>query len=123
MRRMIALSLLMIFSWMLIAPFFAPDAEASLPPCCRRHGKHHCSMRMMGQMPSNQTGFTTVTEKCPYQTASTCAAHAPTIAAEGGRRFYAEIVRHPACVAQTESLFRISFHRSHQKRSPPTPLV
>jgi hypothetical protein len=123
MRRTIALSLLMIFSWMLSAPFFAPDAEASLPACCRRHGKHHCMMRMMGRIYSNQKGFTTVTEKCPYQTASTNAAHSPTPAPEAGKHFYAEVVRHPACAPQMVARFSISFHRAHQKRGPPTPLA
>jgi hypothetical protein len=44
MRRTIALALTMIFSWMLIGPAFGPDADANLPPCCRRNGKHHCMM-------------------------------------------------------------------------------
>lgn len=123
MRRTITISLLMIFSWMLIAPFFAPDAEASLPACCRRNGKHHCTMRMMGRNAGNQKGFSTVTEKCPYQTASTCAAHSSTLAPEAGKRYYAEVGLHPACVAQPDALFRISFHRSHQKRGPPAPLA
>jgi hypothetical protein len=50
MKRTIALTQLVIISWMPIAPIFGPEAEASLPPCCRRHGKHHCMMQMMQQM-------------------------------------------------------------------------
>ena len=62
MRRTIALALMMAFSWTLIAPIFGPDADANLPPCCRRHGKHHCMMRMMERFGGNQTGFTSVRE-------------------------------------------------------------
>jgi hypothetical protein len=119
MRRTIALSLLMMFSWLLIAPFLAPDAEANLPACCRRHGKHHCMMNRMERLGGNQKGFSSVSEKCPCFPAGTCAVHSATFKPEAGERFYAEVVRHPACAPQTEALFRISFLRSHPKRGPP----
>jgi hypothetical protein len=80
-------------------------------------------MRMMERLRGNQSGFTTVAEKCPCQTASTCASHSPTTPPEARKRFYADLVRPPACAAQTEALYRISFHRSHQKRGPPASLL
>jgi hypothetical protein len=123
MRRSIALSLLMIFSWMLIAPLLAPDAEAALPACCRRNGKHHCMMGGMEQTGGKDTGLTSVSAKCPCVPSSTAAVHAPTYKPEAGTQFYAEIVRHPACAPQTEARFRISFLRSHQRRGPPSPLA
>jgi hypothetical protein len=46
MRRAITISLMMLSSWTLIAPPFAPDADANLSACCRRNGTHHCMMRM-----------------------------------------------------------------------------
>jgi hypothetical protein len=118
MRRAISLSLLLMFSWLLIAPFLAPDAEANVPACCRRHGKHHCMMSRMERLGS-QKGFSSVTEKCPRFPAGTCAVHSAAFKPEADERFYAEVVRHPACAAQTEALFRIAFLRSHQKRGPP----
>jgi hypothetical protein len=123
MRRAISISLMMLFSWTLIAPVFASDAEANLPACCRRNGKHHCAMRMMQQLTGKQKGFTTVTEKCPCPPAIVGAAHSVTYKPEAGQQFYAEVVRHPAIAPQTEALFRISFLRSHQKRGPPAPLA
>jgi len=120
MRRAITLSLLMVFSWMLVAPLFAPDAEASLPACCRRHGKHHC---MMGQVGGNEKGFTSVSEKCPCGPAGTCAVHVVNYMPAVGQHFYAEAVFHPAYAPQTSARFRISFFRSHQKRGPPSPLA
>jgi hypothetical protein len=123
MRRTIALALTMVFSLMLIAPIFGPDADANLPPCCRRNGKHHCMMRMMERLSGNQKGFTSVSEKCPCLPVSTCAAHSPTYKPEAGSQFYAEVVRHPSCAPQTEARYRISFLGSHQKRGPPAPLV
>jgi hypothetical protein len=119
MRRTIAFSLLMVFSWMLIVPLFGPDAEANLPPCCRRNGKHHCMMRRM----ERQSGFTSASEKCPCVPPSTGVLHSATYKPETGEQFHAEAVRPPACAAQTEALYRLSFLRSHQKRGPPAPLA
>jgi len=122
-RRTIALSLLTIFGWLMIAPLFAPDAEASLPPCCRRHGKHHCMMQMMQRLSGNQPGFTSVSEKCPCVPAVAGAIHSSKYKPEAGEQFYADVVRRPACAAQTEALYRVSFLRSNQKRGPPAPLA
>lgn len=45
MRRCLASLLVALFSFALISPaVFASNAEGSLPACCRRAGKHHCSM-------------------------------------------------------------------------------
>jgi hypothetical protein len=60
MRRAIAISLMMLFSWTLIAPFYARDSGANLPACCRKNGKHHCAMHTIDQLAGNQRGVTTV---------------------------------------------------------------
>lgn len=123
MRRTIALSLTILFSWMLIAPIFGPDADANLSQCCRRNGKHHCMMSMMERLRGNQTGVTSVSKKCPRFPTNSCAVHPPTYKPEAGKRFYAEVFRHPSCAPQTEALCRVFSLRSHQKRGPPTPLA
>ncbi len=115
--------MLMLFGWLLTAPLFAPDAEANLPACCRRNGKHHCMMQLMERYGAKDIGFTSVSEKCPSIPTSTGAVHAPTSKPEAGERFYAEVVFHPACAPQTEACSRIPFLRSHQKRGPPSPLA
>jgi hypothetical protein len=122
MRRAIAISMMMLFSWMLIAPLLTPGPEANLPACCRGNGKHHCMMRMIRNN-GNQKGFTTVSEKCPCCLASACAVHSVTYKPESAKLFYAEARRHPAYAPQTEALGRISLLRSHQKRGPPAPLA
>jgi hypothetical protein len=123
MRRAIAISLMMLFSWTLIAPFFVRDFDANLPACCRRSGTHHCAMRVMGQLADNQRGFAVVTERCPYCPLSVSTINSPTYKAEAAGAFYAEFVSHPALAPQTEAHYRISSLRSHQKRGPPSPLV
>ena len=121
MRRAIAISLMMLFSWTLMAPLFAQDSDASLPACCRKNGKHHCNMGMMASHSDGQRGFTTVAEKCPCRPSSASATHSPRVKAEMERFYYAEVVSHPARCPQTEALYRVSLLRSHQKRGPPAP--
>jgi hypothetical protein len=123
MRRTIAISLMMLFSWTLIAPLLASDADANLPACCRRNGRHHCMMRRMMQLTGTQRGFTAVSEKCPYRPAGACAPNSPTYKPETASAFHARTVFHPAPAPQTVVRFRISFFRSHQRRGPPTPLA
>lgn len=123
MRRAISLSLLLVFSWMLIAPLVAQDSEANLPACCRSHGKHHCNMRRMMRLGGSQKSFTTVSEKCPCWPASTCAVHSSSFEPETGTRFFPAAVSGPVSAAQAETAYRISLLRSHQKRGPPSPLA
>ena len=44
MRRALASLLLALFSFPLMLPMLRADAASSLPSCCRREGKHKCSM-------------------------------------------------------------------------------
>lgn len=119
MRRVIAISLMMLFSWTLIAPLFALDADAKLPACCRRNGKHYCMMRMMERRAGQQRGFMSVSEKCSCFPVGICAAYSPVFKPEAEGQFYADVVRHPAIALQSVAIYRISSLGSHQKRGPP----
>ena len=116
MRRVIVLSLMMLFSLTLIAPLFASNQDANLPACCRRNGKHHC---MMGSRSGLQKGFTSVSEKCPCCPFGACAVCSPIFKPEAGAQFSVEVGRHPAVAPQTEALYCLSTLRSHPKRGPP----
>jgi hypothetical protein len=49
MRRALASLLISFLSVPVILPALLADPSQELPPCCRRDGKHHCSMAgMMG---------------------------------------------------------------------------
>jgi len=110
-------------------PFILPmlaigqDAEAGLPACCRRNGKHHCSFSMdeQGKMAvSHDAQFKAPVPKCPFLPSSVVSAQpnqlaAPTVAGA----IFADLVSHPTGVVQTEAKRRISRSRSHQKRGPP----
>ena len=112
--------LVLVFSGPLIAPVFTGSVdESALPACCRRNGKHHCMMyrMMMGEVPSK---YQTVTEKCPYSPFS----HLSLLLFHAYLRHEHPVVTTQAAtltalVRQTEAGYRISFHRSRQKRGPP----
>jgi hypothetical protein len=120
MRRTIALALTMLFCWTPIAPFFAPDAEANLPACCRRHGQHHCTMRALERSGGKQGGFSSLSENCPCAPAGACAIHSQTFTPEPQEPLHAKTVFRPLRAPQIQSLFRLAALRSHPKRGPPT---
>jgi hypothetical protein len=120
MRRSIAISLLLLFGLMPIAPLFAPDADANLPACCRRNGKHHCAMREMARYWADRKGFNSVTEKCPCQPPATAAVHGPSFELGGATYFFLQAPRPSVPLAQPWSLARTCFLRSHCKRGPPS---
>ncbi|HET6206589.1 MAG TPA: hypothetical protein VFD98_07250 [Terracidiphilus sp.] len=122
MRRIAATALIIFFSLLLSAPLFGPDADTNLPPCCRRHGKHHCAMRM-SERPANAPGFASVTEKCPCFPAATCAAQPPRFKPEPSQRICIDVVIYPAVATPAEVHRSASSIASHPRRGPPTPLA
>ncbi|HUD23245.1 MAG TPA: hypothetical protein VMQ60_10425 [Acidobacteriaceae bacterium] len=60
MRPWIAVALMLAFISPLVLPLFAAtsDSEASLPACCRSHGKHHCAMMHWMLMASSGPALT-----------------------------------------------------------------
>lgn len=70
MRRALSI-FLTIFLWLEpLAVTLPASDDARLPPCCRRHGAHHCAMRMlmarlMNQASSGKPIFTAPLT-CPF---------------------------------------------------------
>jgi len=122
MRRAIALLLMLVFSSMLIAPLFASDPEANLPACCRRNGKHHCTMQRMPGT-DGSPGFALLREKCPCYPAGTVAVHSMQFVPESGRRFHAAAYRSSLIVRPEPPAIRAAFLGGHPKRGPPSPLA
>jgi hypothetical protein len=101
MRRAIAISLLMLFSWTLSAPLVAVDAGENLPACCRGNGKCHCRMCKRGDHGGHQKGFAAVAAKCPRCPASASTVYSSTYKPEAAAAFYSETVFRPACAPRT----------------------
>ncbi len=69
MRRGFSIFLILFFGLGPLSAFIEGSEDASLPPCCRRHGAHHCAMKMrMAAMahllPDSRPGFSVPTT-CP----------------------------------------------------------
>lgn len=120
--RAISILLLLIFSSMLMEPLFASDPETNLPPCCRRHGKHHCMMQMM-QRSDGRPGFTALHGKCPCFPKGTVAALSWLFEPQSCRVLQAAAMTTYLIAPQTESAFAPRFFDSHPKRGPPSPLA
>ena len=110
---------MMLAFWLpLLTPVWMPGAaEAGLPLCCRRSGKHHCAMLEMGQRQGH--GISVVAERCPYSPAVAPVLHLASYAPPSDAAVFAELVSHPAVHAQTDARYRVAFDRARQKRGPP----
>lgn len=120
MRRLLAAALLSLISLALVLPLLLP-ADSALPPCCRRHGKHHCAM--MEVFLGHRTGVQTLRERCPFERLGKTVAHTAAYRPEPSARFLAICLGLPARVAQVQALGRIAFDRSRLKRGPPPILL
>lgn len=68
--RLLTLVLLASFGLPSFAPLLSVGApnETTLPACCRRHGKHHCTMGSgeVAAISASQSGFGAPQERCPF---------------------------------------------------------
>jgi hypothetical protein len=123
MRRLLALFLLAVFSFPLIAPAIPADAESKLPACCRRHGKHHCAMMMDDAASTTGVSVGSVEPRCPlYPNSPSSPAGQYVAVLRSSGAIFGAIVSHPAIQLQTQAGYRVSFSRSRQKRGPPVVL-
>jgi hypothetical protein len=111
---------MLIFSTLLMAPLFASDPEANLPPCCRRNGKHHC---MMSERQDGRPEFAAVREKCPCFPAGTCAARSTQFQPEAAELFQLASPGATLVGADAHAGFHVYTPASHHKRGPPSPLA
>jgi len=80
-RRLIATALLALFSISLLSPLFAANFDTSVPACCRRDGKHRCSMRPAHASSESGPGARE-NDRCPlYQQIFLSQSRAPVAAA------------------------------------------
>jgi hypothetical protein len=122
-KRIGAMLLLGVISFLLIAPVaIAQDPESQLPACCRTHGKHHCMMSTAdASAASAGVSLRATHARCPlFPRAGVLGCYHGTVTLTASQQFFAGIVSYPAAPAQTEALYRISYNRSCQKRGPPS---
>lgn len=124
-RRLLALSLLLLFSFPLVSPLLAlsTSSDANLPACCRRNGAHHCQMKVPRPDASGyQVSVSTISTKCPfYPKPATLVSHHDA-RLHGTSRLFAESVNHSTVKAPSCTHVRVALDTAWQKRGPPTHL-
>ena len=109
-----------------IAPAFAANSDSKLPDCCRKDGKHHCSMdgSMGSGVEGPGTAFTGLAAKCPLYPAGSSApgqneltVFAPSIP------LGLPVAIGPAAASRSFSPPQIDPLRYAHKRGPPAPLL
>ena len=121
-RRALATTLLVLFSFSLIGPGVFAASESPLPECCRRLGQHHCVlMGASAQDESSGAAVKNVGDKCPYFPAGwSLSANGYPLFLGATRIIPTSLASHAAGQTQIEARYHISFSRSSQKRGPPS---
>jgi hypothetical protein len=123
LKRLLSITLLLVFSLPLISPLFAlgTGADARLPACCRMHGKHHCMMPVEElQDGSAGSRVAALESKCPLFPKAISPAPHQTLALNQSALMFAEVLSHPALHRQTEAWARVALEGARQKRGPPS---
>jgi hypothetical protein len=120
LQRISAILMLALFSFALVAPVLPADSEATLPPCCRRDGKHHCGMKMKTEPLSSGVALRASMRCSMFGKAGVMPVTAKAITVAPVEFVGILLASHPTAVAQTEARYRVSFSRSRQKRGPPS---
>lgn len=126
-RRILSISLLLLFMLPLVSPLFAASmADANVPVCCRSNGKHHCMMAKIAAHSSrdaNETKAANIQASCPYNPVAPAAVNLPFVPDEVRTAIFADAISNPARSTQSKVRISIPFDRSHQKRGPPSPIL
>jgi hypothetical protein len=122
MQRVLAIVLQLVISWPMLLPALSAGTIGSITPeCCRRNGAHHCVMQVSNiAQQKGEARFSGVGQQCPYALHAAVANQTRLGGPSTQQAIFAGLVHHPALALQTEAGYRISFHRSRQKRGPPT---
>jgi hypothetical protein len=124
MRRLLAAAALAWINFtlvfMAISSAFGAGPVSNLPMCCRRDGKHACSL--IAQSPVSGPAFQAA--RCPlYPGARAVPAQAKASGLTPFVALHAAIVSNPAVRPQTKARYRMSYNRADQKRGPPVLLA
>ena len=116
MQRLLALLMLWIVSFPLMAPAALANDASNLPACCRRAGKHHC----LPQKGQTRSGPSLHSRCACFPLSHSGAVNIQTALPRPNAAQIGSLLNLAGTRAQTEVLGRISFARSRQKRGPPS---
>ena len=127
MRRLCALFLLFLSVGPWLLAFSSPDAitGASLPACCRVHGKHKCLIRLTSErgkvLTSDEPVVSQISEHCPYHPIWTTTAHNKLFGQPAKGVFWAGHSSVAPLVAIATRPCTSFLSRANCKRGPPSP--
>ena len=121
-RRLLAISLLLLFGLPLVSPLFALSAnpDANLPACCRRNGAHHCHLKMeqIGAF-NNQAPSFTAPSQCPFYPRMVTAVRHNDARLHRAATLHAELVSFAAMKPVSHVFVHVTLDTAWQKRGPP----
>lgn len=124
MRRFFSILLLLLLMVPLVSPLLAAStADANVPICCRRNGKHHCIMTAAVRSSSNsitRNENISLRESCPYTLTTFIAINLSFVPYSVQSAIFASNVSNPTPLRKTEVKHCLSIDGSHQKRGPPS---
>ena len=120
-RRLLAISLLLLFNLPLVSPLFALTAtsDANLPACCRRNGAHHCNMQMPSASASNDPAFSSIPEKCPAYPRPATLVRVTHAQIQASTFVFATPAAAASVTLHAETRSKGNAKFPHQKRGPP----
>ncbi|MGD0522435.1 MAG: hypothetical protein ABSA48_14350 [Terracidiphilus sp.] len=127
MRRSLSIFLILFFWLGPLAAILPVSDESRLPPCCRRHGAHHCamSMRMAAMKAQAASGkpFFTAPATCPLFPGYTAApvSTIPALAASPAR--LPVLLAQPHSPAAGRAAARLRQVRTRAGRGPPVTIL
>jgi hypothetical protein len=124
MRRGLSIFLVLFMGLWPLTGTFAASEDLRLPPCCRRHGKHHCAMAMqmaamMAKAASGTTPYVTAPMTCPLYPGFGTGASAPAHALAATAASLPSPMVQACAAAANHAHARMRPIRRHAGRGPP----
>lgn len=119
-RRLLAILLLSVIDFPLIAPAVSAQTEPELPPCCRIAGKHKCALKRAVRHGATGVSVSSIGDRCPFTPATRAvrsSLHAFPLNGVGAAFGKPSLVFINAAFAQPR--LPATFDRAHYKRGPP----
>jgi hypothetical protein len=126
MRRGFSIFLILLFGLGPLTAALSASAESRLPPCCRRHGAHHCAMSMQlaamrAQAASGGAPLLSAPSHCPLFPDSAAAPATAVHALVASPVSLPALLARPHSPAAGSAAARLSRIRTRVGRGPPAP--
>src|SRR5215472_15155138 len=124
MRRVLSMSLILLFWLPAVSALLPGAADVRLPFCCRRQGAHHCEMAAIaGGLMDHSGPALTAPSHCPLFPASLPATTSPVFAAGGAKADWPALASSMVSRVARREAARAGRLRAQLDRGPPSPTL